>query len=273
MGDIRSGELESIEYFYELVAQLKKIKRKLLTNCYLSQDKLMESIQRQEIVFEYSHNKYLNIFVDDDGFKRLYYYIADIDNYIVEDQEGKIVCDIFQNGMNEESERVINTLIKCGFNQYACFNKWVKQIKSIEPYEERADVCIRNTFDEEVIGWLYENFNRYTDCLPRKTEVDDFIKNMQFTCAYDTTTGKLVGSLICSKKRKACITEEYLFVDMSERGRGISNSLYEYCYHRYSNIGYKYNAWIRNDNVPCIVLHERLDYSLDEMKKITFLKG
>lgn len=265
------GSLGSVEYYYEMLAALKHFKRKLLTNFYLSVSQLAESISYGEVWYEYKEEAYLNLIIQDDGFFRLYYFIADIENYQFQYDGIPCVCDIFFNEQTETSDRVSRAVRKAGFREYAAFSKWACK-SPITDVPVRNDLRIVRQGSKEVMDILFQYFDSYTDYLPRKRELSAFLSEKEFFCAYDERMKTLAGALIFTPKERT-ITEEFLFVRNDLRGKRISEYLYCSLYRLFENLNLQYIAWIQDNNIPCITLHEKYSYHREKMKKITFLKG
>lgn len=265
------GSLDNVDFFYELLAALKHFKRKLITNFYLSKTQLAENISLGEVQYEYAEEAYLNLIIRDDGFFRLYYFIADIEKYQFQYGGLPCVCDVFFTELTETSGKIMDAVMREGFREYASFFKWVcKRPMADPPTGDNLRIVQKGT--EEVLDLLFQYFDPYSDYLPRERELSAFIKEKGFLCVYDERSKTLAGALIFTQKERT-ITEEFLFVRKDMRGKGISEYLYCCLYQLFASIDPQYSAWIQDSNIPSVAVHEKYLYHKEKMRKITFLKG
>ncbi|MBD5542614.1 MAG: hypothetical protein HDR00_15750 [Lachnospiraceae bacterium] len=216
-----------------MISELKQVQRKLLTNCYIDEARLAKAICKEEVIYEYSKNNYLNLLMKDDAFSRLYFHIANIDAWEFQGSETIYVCDIFFRKENQLLDRFIKLICQKGFKSYAVFHKWACKAPSKVTTQNNSTKFVQYETDD-AIKVLFQYFDKYTDFLPRKSELQLFLKKKKFICVYDTINDDFLGALIYTEK-EFVITEEFLFVKKEKRGQNISNLLYKYLYDLYSH--------------------------------------
>lgn len=267
---MQKGLISSAEQIGAYVEKLKKQKRELVTNFYLDEEKLEALIGEEEISYSYRVGKYLNLLCREDGFLRLYFFIAELDSFYVEECNEVVVCDLFSTEENEKLRKITEKLDACHFYQYACFEKWRAKCP-------RWDESVPQEFvfgydrDQNAIDLIFEVFDKYTDYLPRKCDMDMFLKDKRFINIYAKADCRLLGNLIYSQRGKEFTIELY-FVKPEERGKRISYLLHDHYYQKYASDGVKFVSWINIDNQKSILIHQRYNYQRMRLKKYTYLK-
>lgn len=125
--------------------------------------------------------------------------------------------------------------------------------------------------EPEAVNMLFDVFDKYTDYLPRKDEIELFIRDKKFINLYENGSHRYMGSLIYTEKEKASSTDFY-FIRTEEKGKGLSYLLHNYYYSLLAKEGYRFEAWINVNNIPSIALHKRYNYKKDLLKKYTLLR-
>lgn len=268
----KEGKLDNIDSYYTMVAELKSAKHKLMTNFYMSPQQLKEAILRNEVEYEYKCGEYLNLIIADDGLSRLYYYLVETKNYHFAGTRNTFVCDIFFMEGDKDIDKVIMALCHEGFRQYKSYHKLIVKNPKIGNVKKNNDVEIIQGIDKDTIELLYQYFDKLSDYLPRKFELEEFICVKKFLSLYDIKSHELLGGLVYTEKNHSVI-EEFLFVKEKAQGRKLSIFLHSYWYEMLANSDSKFIAWVRDDNIPSIALHSRYNYQDSKIQKITYLKG
>ncbi len=270
---MQKGWISSAEQIESYVEELKKTGRKLLTNYYLDAEKLQALIKERGISYDYKEGKYLNLLCREEGFLRLYFYIAAFDGFNVEESNEIVVCDLFSREENEELEKIMEKLDACYFHQYACFEKWRAKCPKQLLESASQEVAFGYEKDQEAINLIFEIFDKYTDYLPRKCDIAMFLKDKKFINIYAKEDDRLLGCLIYSQRGKE-YTIEFYYVRPEERGKRISYLLHDHYYQKYAKNerGGKFVSWINTNNLKSILIHQRYNYQKLELKKYTYLR-
>lgn len=266
------GRLDSIDNYYSMVAELKEAKHKLMTNFYMNLQRFKEAILHNEVGYEYKFGKYLNLIIEDDGFSRLYYYVIETEDYHFGGTSTTFVCDIYFMEGDKAHDKVIMALCHEGFRQYKSYHKLIAKNPKIGNVEKNNDVEIIQGIDKDTMELLYQYFDKYSDCLPRKFEFEKFVCMKNFLSLYDIKSHELLGGLIYTEKNHSVI-EEFLFVKEKAQGRKLSNFLHSFWYEMLASSDVRFIAWVRDNNIPSIALHSRYNYQDSKIKKMTYLKG
>lgn len=262
--------IPDIEFFYELVMQIKKANRKYLTNYYLNESIWAEAISQGDVTYQYKENEYLNLWWRKEHFSRLYYFIADPCHYEVDNDAMTCVCDVICK--EPDLEDVCRMLSNAGMDQYAVYEKWVSKNPALLDLHSRGNLQVIDEDDGGIfIEKLYLHFDELSDLLPDEKEMDKFIKEKHFIGVHNTCDNALVAGIVYTKQGSV-ITEEFLFVIDNYRGMGISKLLYNTLYQKYADEKVRYTAWIRMNNLECATLHHAYKYEKQNQFKVTFLK-
>lgn len=268
---MQKGLISSAEQIGCYVEELKKQKRELVTNYYLDAEKLESLIRGRGISYSYREGRYLNLLCKEDGFLRLYFFIVEFDCFYVEECREIVVCDLFSREENDELEKIVEKLDECHFHQYACFEKWRARCP-----EQLCELALQEFVfgyekDPDVFNLIFEVFDKYTDYLPRKCDMNMFLRDKKFINIYTKEDYKLLGSLIYSQRGKEFTVELY-FVRPEERGKRISYLLHDHYYQKYAKNGVKFISWINTNNQRSILIHQRYNYEKLRLKKYTYLR-
>lgn len=251
--------------------QLKKINKRQLTNYYLSEKKILEKISQKKVRYCYKKNEYLNIWLKQKNFERLYYFIAYPNSYDINTEEELCVCDVICR--ESDKEAICQILHTAGMRKYSEYMKWICSTPIVSNVGKPKQLYVIDNDDGIIfINDLYIYFDELSDLLPEENDLDDFIENKYFIGVHDIRNDTLAGGLVYTKQ-KYTVTEEYLYVTPAYRGQGISKLLHKVLYQKYYNSELKYIAWIRNNNLISINLHSYYNYQKQNQLKITFLKG
>lgn len=261
--------MDNVEQFYELIAGLKTYKRRLVSNLYMSVQEIASLIEDGKIFYYYMPGKYINFWIPEWDFVRLYYYIADVDSYDVPIIFGKVVCDIFLQKKAESSVAIKRMLEKAAFHEYAFFRKYIQKANM-----ERPAVLSEEIITGTAPGFyelLRECFDVYTDLIPEPDRAEKYLD--QEIC-YSTIDdeGEITGGVVISK-RGSIETEEFIFVKPGARGRGIARKLREYYYANADADVTKFVSWVKDDNEFSWRQLLHLGYQEGNTYKITMMKG
>lgn len=263
------GVVNNIEQFYKFISELKTYKRHLTSNLLISENEVASLIDDEKMFYYYVPGKYINFWKKEWDFSRLYYYIANINDYDVPIIAGKIVCDLFCRKETEKNNAIRIALKNAGFNEYALFHK----------YEKKRDMVDSKIYSGEVVrgkitGFyelLRECFDIYTDLVPEPEEAERFLDG-KICCSVVDEEGKIAGGTVITKKGSV-ETEEFIFVKDTWRGRGIARRIREYCQANAAKEVTRFISWIKDDNELSWRQIINLGYQKSNVYKITMMKG
>ena len=260
-----------MECFYDLVMRIKKANKKYLSNFYLREEALKDAVDYGKVNYVYKNNGYLNLWLQKDSFKRLYYFIADRNHYEVEESGGVCVCDVVCK--KSDPAAVCRILSEAGMEWYAAYGKWVCKAPVLSDIRLSNHLRVVDEDDGRAFtDALYLYFDELSDLLPEKDRLDEFVRSRHFIGVRTLDEGMLVAGMVYTK-RGCIVTEEFIFVMPDYQGMGISKLLHNMLYRKYAGEKARYTAWIRTDNRKSIQLHSAYHYTRQDQYKVTFLRG
>lgn len=265
------GLVKSLGQINLYMTYLKKTRHGCVTNIF-DFEGLENKIRNKEVIFEYREKSYLNLLCEESGFYRLFFFIADLDNYFLEQIESTVVCDVVILQESEAFGKLKDKFFSNGFVQYDCIGKWVLRSFDKIPLTSKKGYIFNYDKKLNAVAEIFNIFDRYTDCLPEKNDVNIFLKDKRFINAYEINGNEYVGSLIFTEKRKMAILE-YFFVLEKFRGRGISYLLHDHFYQLVAKEEFKVISYIRETNVMSIRVHEKYGYQKEQFEKFIFIKS
>ena len=265
-----SGFLENTDALYEMINELKSVKRSLITNLFLDTNALSDLIDNNEIYYEYAPGNCLNLFIEEWDFYHLYFYMTDPNEYQAPKSDRTMICELFFNREDDDNRILIDNLNKAGFSEYASYHRWLKTRQ--EETAVTTGHMIKKGQEKGFYDLLIKNFDVFSDHVPQKDEYKTYIKDKECYSAVDSETAKLLGGLIFSKKGNV-ETEEFVFIDPEYRHRGLASALHENWYNSNKESKIRYMAWIRDDNQASIGLHQKYAYERQKVYKVTMKRS
>lgn len=265
-----SGEMDSIDALHRMVSELKKAKRRLLSNMFLGEKEVESLIKNKHVYYTYMPCRYLNLWYSERDFVRLYFYIVDMDSYKAINEE-KIICELYFPGLNANNALLEKVFEDRGFKVYASYHKWIA--RNIQPKRPKGNmgyriVCGQPEGFAEAVNL---NFDIYSDHVPVKSDMEAYLRQNRLYALSDGSN-MLAGGLIVAVNGRIQ-TEEYVFVRKECRGKGLALFLHNFWYESQKEQDILYVAWIRDDNVASIGLHMGLGYLRQDAYKLTLQKG
>ena len=270
---VQKGVVVNVEQIHKYIKELKQVRRCLLQNVYLSDGELSDIISKNKLYFHYLDDAYLLLYKKEHDYWRLYYYIADIEQFKMEDWSGSVVCEVFFQKITENLSSLFSAFVSAGLNEYARFSKYTRLNVGERVNEDFSHIRIgaQGVFYEALLTC----FDRYTDYLPEEGEVNVFLKN-NICYSYIDDNGKFCGGAVISIKGRVA-TEEFVFVLPENRGQGISKNLHKYCYNNIEIISSqkidRFVSWVNDENENSWKYLLNAGYNVKNEHKITFLKG
>lgn len=264
------GIIKDIEQLYKLVSRLKRMRRKLIYNLFLSENELGKQIKKDNWNYYYVPGKYLNLWVEQQSYVKLYFYIADLDAYKVIDTAKIIICDIFCSKETQELHILKEILFNNGFHQHASYHKWVRKFQAAEKIcSESVLICKHR--ERGFFRLLKQSFDPYSDFIPSENIESEFFNSKICCSAISKQTCKLIGGIVITKQGNIQ-TEEFIFVDPQYCRQGVAGLLHSYWYNTIAGQCTQFVAWIRDDNKASIRLHLKYGYKMQQAFKITLKK-
>lgn len=265
--------LYSIEQLNSAIRELKRVNKRLLSNCYLSQNELIKLISKGQIYFDYNEGNYLTFWYQERNFFRIYFWMTRLDSFSFPDElinKFQYVCEIYGDETDKKTETLVEMSIERGFSQYSSFHKW--RFKGVPEFSKiQCDYYIDEKKTKGIYEGIMSNFDIYSDHIPLIDDFQEFITESKHIVLRNDHDEAAAGIVINGNGRIK--TEEYVFVSEKYRGRGLAMVLHNLWYRSLDKDTQLLVAWVRDDNIPSIKLHSRIGYQKLGTIKVTLMSG
>lgn len=269
MGSL-GGVIETADELYSYVGSLKKSSRHLVSNFHMSEEEIERHTKECGIYYKFVNNKYLNLWVYEHDFMRIFFFIACISEYRIPDIKKKVVCDIFfQKGKN--AIEIVSRLKCLNLYEYVSYTKWIKKETKLFCECDDMHIRIESGAAEGFYKLLCQCFDIYSDVVPEEKNAVSFFNNKKCYTAYQKKTDQVIGGIVISVHGNIQ-TEEFVFVRPDMRGQQIAKCLHKRWYDETNDAGVQYYAWIRDNNKASISLHTKIGYVKHNSSKLTMIK-
>lgn len=263
-------KVEDYQQIEEMVVSLRNTSKHILTNMFLSENTIKKYINDNKVKYEYLKDNYLNIYVSNNDFVNLYFYVLCTEKYDVCYEDLPIVCNIYFVKDIIKYENIIINLTKKGFLEYKKYSKWTRNGNFDCNNIGISDIEFHHGYNKNFKELIKKHFDIYSDNV-FDVDLDDYFFDKKCFFAINTNTKKTIAGIVISKKGNI-ETEEYIFVDNEYRGLGIAKNLHKMWYISNENNYILYSAWIRDDNNDSINLHSRMNFNINNSKKLCMIK-
>lgn len=250
------------EKIENIINELKSNNLAIYTNIYFNDWWLDKELNN--ISYEYKEKQYLNIYIDNGDFVKLYFAICDFKNYNI--NTNKTVSVDYYN--IDENDLFIKYMLNNDFLKHSEYHKWIVNSKNLienniildEKFNliENIDLSSKNAFT-----LLNNNFDKLSD----DNICDNLIKMNLYSYGIEYND-KLIALLIYDVNEND-FQEKYICVDKEYNKLGLATYLLNLFT---KNKHYRFNAWINDNNIPSIKLHEKFNFKKTKTNKITFIK-
>jgi len=165
-------------------------------------------------------------------------------------------------------EDIKTIMTESGYEQIGVYERYLLNVKDLEYSKEMTTIAFATEQDEEETYNLYSNwkdFNPYTDWLPTKIELKEFIKNK--AVIINKQNNRVVGVVICPIVKS--LIKWHLLIDLSGGGMKLVNAMFEMAVH--NKIKYC-QFWVNSRNEKAVKFHRRLGATPDGLKDFTYIK-
>lgn len=270
ISDYFEGVIESPNQLFGMIDEIKRTNRRYITNSYLDENDWALKIESERVYFHYITCEYLNIFIQEWDYFRLYFFIADLKNYLV-NSERTIVADVFYRKREGSLNETICGLKAAGFSEYANFIKYTCNKVCISNSTNTFNVTIKESIEEGFYELLIECFDKYTDYIPEEHICSAFLNNRTCYSAVDRDNNLIGGAVITIRGQTA--TEEFIFIRNDYRRKGLSNQIRNKWMMDVQDYITKYVSWVREDNIASWQYLTTLGFKKELTNKTTMKKG
>ena len=212
-------------------------------------------IQQARLGYAYVENqeKGVALLIERKDFYSLYYFLAQPEVLKLPLTQKEIFCEVFSRQDNGGAD----VLEASGFSKYSSYCRMSK--KGTEGIAEEHEVVKKGTMEI-----IQAKFDHYADCLPAGEEQELFMKENFEICAFG---GK--GILIYDIKDFVS-TLKYIFVDETDRNKGIAGALLEEYLKKTAGSAKRYLLWVNEQNRVALNLYNKYGYRTDGFKKMVW---
>lgn len=233
-----------------------------LTNNYVLSKKFTKYIDEKKLWF-WKGNSNLYLFVEKEGFYRLYYLINNVDTH--DDFSNlEIVLEIIYRGKNKMPLEQIKYWKKNSFKSHLTRDCYFLKADSILPnYNQVEGVTIELPKNKEDILFakklIDEKLDLYTGDRLSLMEIENFAKRGLLFCAYKNNS---ICGMLQADLRNNIYWLGHIVVHKDFRGMGLANLLVD----NYLNEGLKlqirqFQLWVIDENIPAVNLYKKRGFS------------
>lgn len=184
-------------------------------------------------------------------------------------QNSMVCCDIIEIEGKEKQGFAAEKLLQNGFKEYKSYHMWELDKQEIKVHNMKRFKFTDFT-DEEYLKRIFYVFDPYADMLPLRKQFADYLTEVySFSCL---VKGEYAGSNIYKIKGNTGV-EEFVFRDSKFPGVGavLCEELLNRCFNVHNCN--KVYAWIDDNNVPSIKMHEQIGFTRSRQYKKTYTNG
>lgn len=266
--------LKKIDDFVRYHSIIDEYKRKgCLTNDFLYNEAAALIINDRLYGYCGENNAFL--FVEKDGFYRIYYYLNDLEETDNFDLPENLVVEILFRGSKGLPYNEVDYLLKCGFQVNLRRDLLQGTYLQLQPSEDYPDVRIRRADTKEEVSKackLFNNtFDRYTGDYISDQEYGSLLVEGRILMAYDlrhTFLGALHQTVEQNVARIShiAVVEDY-------RGQGVGSALLNAFVEGNKRDGKsRYALWVQSDNVSAVNMYDRKGFRYSNKSTISMLK-
>ncbi len=261
------GEINSLVSSY--------MKKGVLTNNFIMQDKYMEYISSGSLYYE-DTGKLLVLLADHKNHWRIYYHIRELDAEIELPKDKPLVFELVYRNENEALRNQLDFWEQKGFKPYIHrlrMNGNPENLNVIQSNSTGRVIYADTKQTGEIQQLITEAFDRYLGCVPIMAELEEYIKKNEVLAAEDED-GRLQGILHIGSKNSTYFIW-HLLVMSEARGKGVAKRLLT---HFFNNINSsdktntKLQLWVKKDNVSARGLYEAAGLKYDGWESVGFVR-
>lgn len=240
-----SSEEDAVKY---IDGEYRKV-----TNC-IDVAYLRKQIQKGNVYAEEQTNGMVFL-VDRESHYLLFYFLLEPIALNIPIPHKPLVCEEFCRG------DVTSAVMEA--SEFSIFSSYCRMGKRGSGGEKVA----QEHATQDALSMVQEYFNSYSDSLPTKEEVGEFLEEH-----YEISCIKPSGILLYDIK-KAVSTLKYITVRPQERGKGLAGTLMEQYFEKTAGEAKRYLLWVNEKNEAALKLYHRFGYQADGFRKVVWEKG
>ena len=214
------------------------------------------------------------IFVQKDGFCRVYYYINDFDE-VINFGNNELVTEILFRGSIGEPAQQVEYLEKCGFKRNLVRDQYFAKYSAFTAPIHIEGVKIDFAETVEQVKWAIKLFNSSFDkwsgdFIPEAMAELLFLENGMLMATEED--GTLMGALHLEKKL-GCLWLNHVATLPEYRGRKIGRGLVEaYIEQGHVDNNSRYAVWVQRQNTPAVKMYQNKGFTYSNKSTLSMIK-
>jgi hypothetical protein len=206
---------------------------------------------------------------DEHDFFRLYFLTRDLTDF------EQILCevdfpgDVVAGYLTRAADKNIAAAFKrCAFNPIATYRRMITYRLPAQRPNPALEYAIAADVDE-LYQDLFQTFNKYTDHLPTKNRLQDYIANQWVIV--NRQAGRIVGA-VCFQLQGPRVNYNYLY-NLTNNGLDflrLQNNFYGVLHQRGVRRGF---LWVNETNTRLAALHESMGWRFDGVQDYFYLRS
>jgi hypothetical protein len=210
---------------------------------------------------------------DEHDFFRLYFFttdVADLEQILREVAfPGDIVAGYLTKAADKAADKnIAAALQQSGFNPIATYRRMITYQLPAQRPNPALEYALPAHVDQLYEG-LFQTFNKYTDHLPTKDRLYDYVENQWVIV--NRKADRILGA-VCFQLQGPRVNYNYLY-NLSGNGLDflrLQNSFYGVMHQRGIRAGF---LWINQANTRLTAIHESLGWRFDGLKDYFYLRS
>lgn len=262
--------IKTIDRYEEIAEAFRR--KGCLSNDYLQGE--ASGLIAEHRLFEHVEGNNAFLFVQKEGFYRLYYYLNDLGDVTAFDG-GNLVTEVLFRGDVETIESEVAYLEKCGMNRHLVRDQYFARYADLTPPTPAVDVTVRGAESLEEVRWaciLFNSvFDKWTgDYLPASC-YEQLLRTNDILMATDSQ-GCLLGALHQTREKGAAWIS-HVAVSQEARGRGIGKALLEaYIDRNHHDDKSRYMLWVQRQNEAAVNMYKQKGFKYINKSTISLIK-
>lgn len=246
---------------------------KTITNCYLSNDYLLNLIEKGTLSYI---NTASNLFLitPKEGFCQLYFYINCLGENVSLSTECPVSMEVIYRGEKNRPNEIFNYWILNGFKEHLVRDNMVaiySEMPLVEINESNVTIRHAQPNEADLLHSVYLlSFDLYSGDMLGRADIQNRINSKQIICAY--SDNELCGFLEFEIKN-SIVWLNHIAVLENFRGKGISNQLIsKYIRLNKVNENTRYQLWVIQDNIAAVNLYKKFGFRYNNKTTASMLK-
>ena len=267
---MRPIKIEGYQRYLEIVKEYGG--KGCMTNDYLQRE--ASDLIAQESLYECCGEKNAFLLMKKDGFWRIYYYLNDLEEELIQDGETLVTEILFRGNAGEPVEQV-SYLERCGFKRFLVRDQYYAKYSSLVPPVPSKGISIEMAQSLEDIVWAINLFNTVFDkwsgdFIPLEM-AQSLTDNKAILIAKDAD-GRRLGSLH-TEKQAGVTWIRHIAVAEGEKGQGVGRGLLDACVEQgHLDENSRYQLWVQRQNIPAVCMYQKKGFTYLNKSSLSLIK-